>query len=148
MGKRSYCLFLSEILRFLAIPALQSYQYHSCNWTVPMFMSVTCPTCGHKCRVPESALGQRVKCPACSNQFQCGSLSPPSLATTPLPDKTPPPVQAASQAKTVQVQPDQHIHYRCPRCTKSLESPIQMVGQKVNCPDCGQRLQIPESSDS
>jgi DNA-directed RNA polymerase subunit RPC12/RpoP len=112
-----------------------------------MFMSVTCPTCGHKCRVPESTLGQRAKCPACANHFQCGSVSPPSLATTPLPDEKPAPVQAAAQARAVQAQPDQNIHYRCPRCTRSLESPADMVGQKVNCPDCGQRLRIPRSSE-
>jgi hypothetical protein len=112
-----------------------------------MFMNVTCPTCGHKCRVPESMLAQRAKCSACANHFQCGSVSPPSLATTPAPDEKPAPVQAAAQARTVQAQPNQSIHYRCPGCTKSLESPVNMAGQKVNCPGCGQRLRIPQSSE-
>ena len=112
-----------------------------------MFMNVTCPTCGHKCRVPESKMGKQVKCPACSRLFQCGSMSPPSLMTHPMPTEKPPPVQAMPQARAVQIQPDQSIHYRCPRCTKPLESPVHMAGQKVNCPDFGQRLQIPQSSD-
>ena len=38
------------------------------------------------------------------------------------------------------------IHYTCPRCKKSLESPVSFAGQKMNCPDCNQRLQIPQPS--
>jgi DNA-directed RNA polymerase subunit RPC12/RpoP len=109
-----------------------------------MFMNVTCPTCGHKCRVAERALGQQVQCPACLKSFQCGSTSPPSLATHPAPAETPPPVQAVPQARAIQVQPDQAIHYCCPRCTRPLESPGHLAGQKVHCPDCGQRLQVPQ----
>jgi DNA-directed RNA polymerase subunit RPC12/RpoP len=113
-----------------------------------MFMNVTCPTCGKKCRVPESALGKQVQCPACSNCFQCGSVCPPSLMATPtpnaIPDEKPASVKAIPSARAVQVQPDQSVHYCCPRCKKPLESPTEMAGQKVNCPDCGQRLQIPK----
>jgi DNA-directed RNA polymerase subunit RPC12/RpoP len=112
-----------------------------------MFMNVTCPACGHKWRVPERALGQQVKCPACSKLFQCGSVSPPSLTPRPVAAEDPPAVRAMPQARPVQVQPDQSIHYQCPRCTKPLESPIHMAGQKASCPDCGQRLQVPQSSN-
>jgi DNA-directed RNA polymerase subunit RPC12/RpoP len=38
------------------------------------------------------------------------------------------------------------IRYSCPRCKKSLESPASFAGQKLNCPDCNQRLQIPQPS--
>jgi DNA-directed RNA polymerase subunit RPC12/RpoP len=112
-----------------------------------MFMNVTCPMCGHKWRVPERAMGQQVSCPACSKSFQCSAVAPPSLTTPPTPAQQPPaPVQAMPQARAVQVQPDQSIHYRCPRCAKPLESPVAMAGQKVNCTDCGQRLQIPQAA--
>jgi DNA-directed RNA polymerase subunit RPC12/RpoP len=111
-----------------------------------MFMNLSCPTCGHSCRVPERMLGQHWKCPACSTLFQCGSVSPRSLVTRPVTAAGPAPVQETPTARTVQVQPDQCIHYRCPRCTRPLESPSHMAGQKLNCPDCGQRLQVPQSS--
>jgi DNA-directed RNA polymerase subunit RPC12/RpoP len=110
-----------------------------------MYMNVVCPTCGNKCRVPESALGQRVTCPSCSNAFQCGSLSPPSLVATPLAADGPGAVQAVPESRAVGTQPHPHINYRCPRCAKSLESPASSAGEKVDCPDCGQRLQIPRS---
>jgi DNA-directed RNA polymerase subunit RPC12/RpoP len=38
------------------------------------------------------------------------------------------------------------IRYSCPRCKKSLESPVSFAGQKLHCPDCNQRLQIPQPS--
>jgi DNA-directed RNA polymerase subunit RPC12/RpoP len=110
-------------------------------------MNVTCPTCGHKCRVPESDLGKQVKCPACSRLFQCGSAGPPSLATHAVPAAKPLAVQVVPQARAAEGQPGLSIRYRCPRCTKPLESPVHLAGAKVNCPDCGQRLQIPRASD-
>ncbi len=106
-------------------------------------MNVTCPICGEKCRVPEAALGCVVQCAACSRFFQCGSVSPPSLVTHPVPAgwtaalQTTPPVRAAKG------QENDTIHCRCPGCKKALEAPIQTAGKKINCPDCGQRLQIP-----
>jgi DNA-directed RNA polymerase subunit RPC12/RpoP len=110
-------------------------------------MNVICPTCGHKCRVPESDLGKQVKYPACANPFQCGSASPPSLGTHPVAAEKPPAVQVVPQARTAETQPGSSIRFRCPRCAKPLESPVHLAGQKVNCPDCGQRLQIPRTSD-
>jgi DNA-directed RNA polymerase subunit RPC12/RpoP len=114
--------------------------------SLPMFMNVACPTCGHICRFPERMIGRQVECSACSNPFQCGTMSPPSLTTRPLSVETSSSVQAMPSARAVQVQPNQGIHYRCPRCTKPLESPVHMAGHKVHCPDCGQRLQIPATS--
>jgi DNA-directed RNA polymerase subunit RPC12/RpoP len=108
-----------------------------------MFMNLACPTCGHQCRVPERMIGQQMKCPACSTLFQCGSVSPPSLVTRPVVAEKSSTVQEMPPSRVVQVQPNQGIHYRCPRCTKPLESPAHLAGQKTNCPDCGQRLQIP-----
>jgi DNA-directed RNA polymerase subunit RPC12/RpoP len=48
--------------------------------------------------------------------------------------------------RTMLAQPEAMIRYTCPRCKKSLESPASFAGQKLNCPDCGQRLQIPQPS--
>jgi lipopolysaccharide-induced tumor necrosis factor-alpha factor len=39
---------------------------------------------------------------------------------------------------------EEPIRYSCPRCAKALEAPRGMGGQKLNCPGCGQRLQIPQ----
>jgi DNA-directed RNA polymerase subunit RPC12/RpoP len=36
------------------------------------------------------------------------------------------------------------VRYSCPRCKKSLESPVSLAGQKHNCTGCGQRIQIPQ----
>ncbi len=97
-----------------------------------MFVNVTCPQCGHKWRVPESAFGQRVKCPACGSLVPCGPAAPA------------PPVPVRGVAAAADSSPIPTIRYSCPRCARSLESPPEAGGQKTNCPDCGQRLQIPQ----
>jgi DNA-directed RNA polymerase subunit RPC12/RpoP len=108
-----------------------------------MFMNAACPACGHKHRVPERSFGQSVKCPACANLFQCGAAS--SSLPRPIPMEAPSSVQEMSQARAVKIESTTNISYRCPRCAKPLESPASMAGQKGNCPDCGQRLQIPQA---
>lgn len=111
-----------------------------------MFMTATCPTCGNKFRVPERALGQPVECPACARFFQCGSVAPPSLRGRPLDSEKSDAVQEMPAARAAQVQAPSTIRYRCARCNKPLESPAHLAGHKINCPDCGQRLQVPPSS--
>ena len=110
-----------------------------------MLMTVQCPSCQGPCRVSESSLGQRVRCPACGRPFLCGTVSPPSLETHPLPDEQPAPVRASVPTRAAQPQAaGPSVHFRCPRCSRPLETPAQNAGQKVNCPDCNQRLQIPQ----
>ncbi len=65
-----------------------------------MSLSISCPACQRTLRVPETLLGQSVKCPSCSHRFtapdQGEEPAPPSrqasssVRTTPRP-KTPPP---------------------------------------------------------
>ena len=110
-----------------------------------MYMNVACPTCGSACRVPESALGQVVACPACTKRFQCGTVAPRSLVTRPVAD----PPAAVHETPTVRAADgvtEERIHYRCPKCSHALESPAHLAGTKTNCPSCNQRLQIPRSS--
>jgi DNA-directed RNA polymerase subunit M/transcription elongation factor TFIIS len=35
------------------------------------------------------------------------------------------------------------LRFACPRCRSVLEAPIHKAGEKVPCPKCGQRLQVP-----
>ncbi len=35
------------------------------------------------------------------------------------------------------------IRFQCPTCQKVLKAPDEGTGRKINCPKCGQRLQIP-----
>src|SRR5712692_8586787 len=35
------------------------------------------------------------------------------------------------------------LRFMCPRCKSILESPEQKAGDKVSCPKCQQRLQVP-----
>jgi hypothetical protein len=50
-------------------------------------LTVTCPACQRPLRVPETLLGQMVKCPSCSHTF----AAPDSLEDAPPPRRPPPP---------------------------------------------------------
>lgn len=111
-----------------------------------MIATITCPMCGQQCKTPEPASGPDMRCPSCFSIF---SLKP--APASPLLARSPGAPAAAVPAaptinKTILAQPEAMIRYNCPRCKKSLESPASYAGQKLNCPDCGQRLQIPQPS--
>lgn len=105
-----------------------------------MAATLTCPMCGHGCTPPESPSASETRCPACFSLFPIKPAPPSPLfargATTP----------AAPPNRTMLAQPEAMIRYTCPRCKKSLESPASFAGQKLNCPGCNQRLQIPQPS--
>jgi hypothetical protein len=79
------------------------------------------------------------------------SQTPPAHASRP-PDHatTPPPAGSSGVHGTPDVQATdiaaRKIRYRCPKCNKQLESAAHLAGKKANCPDCGQRLQIPQET--
>ena len=110
-----------------------------------MFMNVTCPACGQKSRVPESTFGQQHSCPTCAHRFQWGPPPSSSPVAVPTPDVAPAVLMLAG-ARAADVPNERGVNFRCPRCAKSLEAPGHLAGQKANCPDCGQRLQIPHAT--
>ncbi len=99
-----------------------------------MAQYVTCGSCKAYFALPDPTTGQQARCPACLIPFdgplaQSGSAGPASR-----PNKT---VLAESEAM---------VRYTCPRCKKALESPASFAGEKLNCPGCNQRLQIPKNA--
>lgn len=106
-----------------------------------MVAKVACPMCGHQCNPPEPA-GPEMRCPACFSLFPVKPAPASPLmgrAAAEAPAAAPP-------NRTLLAHPEAMIRYSCPRCKKSLESPASFAGQKLNCPDCNQRLQIPQPS--
>jgi DNA-directed RNA polymerase subunit RPC12/RpoP len=111
-----------------------------------MPVNVKCPTCGHVCRLADDSQEQEILCPSCRSYFPRTSQSASSLlGRTPHAESAPPPA-TTPQNRTLLAQPEAMIRYTCPRCKKSLESPVSFAGQKLNCPGCNQRLQIPQPS--
>ncbi|MCI0377564.1 MAG: hypothetical protein L0215_08160 [Gemmataceae bacterium] len=39
------------------------------------------------------------------------------------------------------------IRFGCPRCRVVLEKPLEAAGSKLPCPNCGQRLQVPDAPE-
>lgn len=96
----------------------------------PVSPYVTCPNCRAYFPLPDSSGSQRSRCPNCQSDL-------PSAAEVAGPKPLPP-------NRTILAEPEAMIRYSCPKCQKGLESPASFAGQKLNCPGCNQRLQIPQ----
>src|SRR5689334_11794848 len=90
----------------------------------------TCPNC-HAFH-PIIGDPAEAKCPNCGTP--AGAIDSVSAKPKPLPPN-----------KTVLAEPEAMIRYTCPKCKRGLESPASFAGQKLNCPHCSQRLQIPHA---
>jgi len=88
-------------------------------------MQVKCP-CGKLLKVPDTAAGKRVKCPACGKVFQVpdGPSAPPS---------TP----AASDKIIVECS-----------CGKKLAVPANAAGKQVRCPACKAVIPVPGGEEA
>jgi hypothetical protein len=98
---------------------------------------VTCPICGNCYRLAQPPLGGQSLCPACRSLVPVAAPPTPSLLSRP-------PAETPAQNRTILAEPEPMIRYSCPRCKKALEAPAGFAGQKLNCPGCQQRLQIPQ----
>jgi formylglycine-generating enzyme required for sulfatase activity len=63
---------------------------------------------------------------------------PPELPRFEPSELDPPPVAGRPQASGATP-----IRFACPVCMTAMKAPAQNAGQKLNCPTCGQRIQIP-----
>jgi DNA-directed RNA polymerase subunit RPC12/RpoP len=111
-----------------------------------MAADLTCPICKHRFARPADSPGNVVICPACHAGFPPRQAAGPSLLARAPAAGPGTPAPAPNPNRTLLAEPEAMVRYTCPRCKKSLESPASFAGQKLNCPDCGQRLQIPQPS--
>jgi DNA-directed RNA polymerase subunit RPC12/RpoP len=102
-----------------------------------MFAGVVCKICGHRFSVPDVHVGRKITCPSCQSPVVAEAPAPAEGTMTAAPP-------APSPSRTLLAPLEEPIRYSCPKCKKSLESPAGAAGQKLNCPGCGQRLQIPQ----
>lgn len=93
-----------------------------------MPISVTCQNCSRQLSAPDSAAGQRTKCPTCRTTI----LVPvsPDAPTTPAP---------------VLAQPVMRV-IACPHCQGNLGVDLRQAGQSMVCPTCQRQFRIPGES--
>lgn len=87
-----------------------------------------------------------MRCPACYSLFPVKPVVTSSLLERSVAAPSAVPAAPVAVNRTILAQTEAMIRYICPRCKKSMESPTSFAGQKLNCPDCNQRLQIPQPS--
>jgi phage FluMu protein Com len=83
--------------------------------------AIRCAKCSQPLTVPDSAAGQRLKCPRCQTVFRA-------------PDKSPPPAPAV------------HIHFSCSCCKLLLQAGPGQAGQAIRCPRCQTTLLVPSGA--
>jgi membrane associated rhomboid family serine protease len=96
------------------------------------FIRTAC-ACGNAIRVTRQYAGRTVRCPRCRRSVV-------------IPDKTdffgPAPALPPITVSKPQKAPDRHIRFVC-TCGKRMKAPAQYAGRRVNCPQCGISLKIP-----
>lgn len=108
-----------------------------------MSIDYRCEYCSKKLKLPEKAIGKRVKCPHCAAVL----LIPEDYSQSPVPEKTQPspqsPVKAAPQKTAT---PEEKIVFDCFSCGKVLKAPASTAGKKVKCPKCECVQIVPRST--
>ena len=41
--------------------------------------------------------------------------------------------------------PTPNVHFKCPHCEQALEAPVDMLGQLMDCPACGETVEVRKS---
>lgn len=110
---------------------------------------LTCPECKTKIRVPEAAIGKKIRCKACEHVFPV--KAPAKSAEAVQEKKGPPPAASKPAPQSQKPQPavmkyaddedddgksygltTDDLGHRCPQCAEEMESPEAVV-----CLNCG-----------
>lgn len=94
---------------------------------------VTCGHCAKQFAAPESLAGKQVTCLNCQRPLV---VPPPaSVASAKQP--------AAATAEPAPVAAEPEIPVACPGCRRRFLAQSWLAGKSVNCPSCGQTIQVP-----
>jgi DNA-directed RNA polymerase subunit RPC12/RpoP len=89
-------------------------------------ITVACPACSKKFRVPDVRAGKRTRCPTCRT-ILTAPQDPEDLAYRLL--------QEAEEASTIPTP--------CPGCRRFVPIPVELGGQRTRCPTCNARIHVP-----
>lgn len=107
-----------------------------------MPIPVICGKCGHFIEAPDGADGMQARCPKCLGCI----VVPGQVPNTPS-GKTVL-VTAGGSAEAAPATPQAlgpvTFRFYCPTCRGAVDAARNAVGQKMPCPHCGQRLQVPQ----
>jgi hypothetical protein len=95
-----------------------------------MPMVIDCPSCNRKLNVPESLLGQMVKCPTCGATFAASNQGPALPPSPPEPSSTPwqaPPEPAAPPSRRDRYDEDDEFPRRRRRHLQAHRGPLILV---------------------
>jgi DNA-directed RNA polymerase subunit RPC12/RpoP len=106
-------------------------------------MNFACPTCKMALSAPHEKAGAKTACPYCGQRLQVPTRKNQTVLGEELPAQEeraslPLPESWWSQAPTGAI-----IAVNCPACLKDFQVPVSEAGQKLACPTCGQRVQVP-----
>lgn len=91
-------------------------------------VSVTCPKCKARYKIPDSVVGKKVKCPNFAVTFPAGARPMPH-----------PPRKPQASADTAR---PPSIRVTCKHCGARIKLPARAAGRRVKCPKCACVLRI------
>ena len=107
------------------------------------YFLLVCPQCNARLHPSRKLVGKRVRCPDCKEPV----LVP---AAPPRKEKKPAAVIDAYGLETETSQrlgPEHYFAYTCPHCSARLKSLRERAGEKLDCPDCGERITVPQAPE-
>ncbi|RMF86637.1 MAG: hypothetical protein D6741_21645 [Planctomycetota bacterium] len=97
-------------------------------------LSIRCPHCTGRLKVPSEAVGALRRCPLCGKAF---TVRPPA----------PRPQDAGYETVEPGDQPaEKYVGAICPTCNASLYAPVSQAGTEITCEDCGARIRLPDKA--
>ena len=101
----------------------------------------SCPHCRLPVRTPGSTAGKKGKCP------NCGAVVQIPLQSTALEPAVTEGQAAAATGRSKAAEKSVRIEFPCPRCSKTVRTPLGAAGKKGKCPTCGAIVDIPTGKD-
>jgi DNA-directed RNA polymerase subunit RPC12/RpoP len=94
-----------------------------------------CTGCGTTLGVPSSAAGKMAACPKCKAKSTIPAFE--------VVEDTP----AQEEPEPTEKPPEKPLRFRCAKCGDKIEVSARLAGLAVPCPECGQRILVPEPDE-
>jgi DNA-directed RNA polymerase subunit RPC12/RpoP len=104
-----------------------------------------CPTCNARLHPSRELVGKRVRCPDCKEVLVVPE--PPDRKEQQRPQAVEAYGLEQEGSEPKRLGPEHYFSYFCPRCNARLKALRTSAGEKIDCPDCGVQIRVPDAPE-